>query len=178
MTENVVGIDPGVSGRGHSSLMGALDVQIGVNRDAAENIIADLQLSKDGEVGLQFVSRLSPRDIGLDPDGDAVTSCVIEAVESTPRSRKTRPPPKSAQTALRALRKAIDETGEDAPTSNTIPASVRVVKVETWRTYAYQSGISDSDDPDARRVAFSRAHKALVDSGHVQAHNEYRWLSE
>jgi RecA-family ATPase len=40
--------------RGHSSLMGALDAQIGVRRDAADNIVAELELSKDGEVGLRF----------------------------------------------------------------------------------------------------------------------------
>ena len=44
--------------RGHSSLMGALDVQISVKRDAAENVVAELELAKDGEVGLKFDSRL------------------------------------------------------------------------------------------------------------------------
>ena len=54
----------------------------------------------------------------------------------------------------------------------------RVVTVDTWRRYCYQSGISDSDAPEARKKAFSRAHKVLVDGNHVQAHNEYRWISE
>jgi hypothetical protein len=161
--------------RGHSSLIGALDVQIAVRRDAANNIIAELELSKDSEVGLQLVSSLRVVEIGVDQDRDAITSCVIEEVESPPVTVKTRPPPKSAQTALRALRKAIEEVGESAPASNTIPASVKVVTVETWRTYAYQSGISDTDDPDARRMAFKRAHKALVDGGHVGAWGDYRW---
>src|SRR5262249_35997842 len=67
--------------RGHSSLIGALDVQIAVSRHASGNIIAELELSKDGEVGLQFVSRLVQRDIAIDEDGDAITSCVVEAVE-------------------------------------------------------------------------------------------------
>jgi hypothetical protein len=168
--------------RGHSSLIGALDVQTAVNCDAAENIIAELELSKDGPIGLQFVSRLVPVQIGVDQDGDTVTSCVVEkikgAVVSARKSRKTRAPPKFAQTALRALRKAIEELGEQATPSNTIPASARVVSVDTWRTYAYRAGISDTDNDDARRVAFSRAHKALVDGNHVQAWGEYRWLAE
>ena len=164
--------------RGHSSLMGALDVQIAVSRDATGNIVAELELSKDGEVGLQFVSRLVQRDIGVDQDGDAIMSCVVEAVEGVCRARKGRPPPRSAQAALRSLRKAIEELGERAPVSNTIPSSARVVTVDTWRRYCYQSGISDSDEPEARKKAFSRAHKLLVDGNHVQAHNEYRWISE
>ena len=121
--------------RGHSSLMGALDVQIAVNRDATGNIIAELELSKDGEVGLQFVSRLVQREISVDQDGDEIISCVVEAVEGACRARKSRPPPKSAQAALRALRKAIEEVGKGAQVSNTIPSSARVVTVDTWRHY-------------------------------------------
>ena len=41
----------GARPRGHSSLMGALDVQIAVRRDPADNIVAELELAKDGEVG-------------------------------------------------------------------------------------------------------------------------------
>ena len=165
--------------RGHSSLMGALDVQIGVKRDAADNIVSELELAKDGEVGLQFVSRLRVVEIGLDKDGDVITSCVVEEVEGATKASnpaKARPLPKGAQTALRALRKAIDEIGEPAPASNTIPHSVRVIKVEAWRTYAYQSGISDSGEQDARRKAFQRAHETLVGGDHVKAWDEYRWL--
>jgi AAA domain len=164
--------------RGHSSLMGALDVQIAVSRNATGNIVAELELTKDGEVGLQFVSRLVQRDIAFDQDGDAITSCVVDAVEGACPARKGRSPPRSAQAALRALQTAIDEVGERAPVSNTIPSSVRVVPNDTWRRYCYQSGISDSDEPEARKKAFSRAHKLLVDGNHVQAHNEYRWISE
>ena len=63
--------------RGHSSLMGALDVQIAVRRDVTDNIVAELELSKDGETGLQFVFRLKAVAIGADQDGDPITSCVV-----------------------------------------------------------------------------------------------------
>jgi hypothetical protein len=142
--------------RGHSSLMGALDVQIAVRRDAASNVVAELELSKDGDVGLQLVSRLRVVEIGVDQDGDAITSCVVETVDrSGALAKTTKPPPKSCQTALRALQRALDEAGEDAPVSSTIPSSARVVSVETWRRYAYASGISDTDSPEARK-RFSR----------------------
>jgi hypothetical protein len=78
--------------RGHSSLMGALDVQIGVKRDAADNIVAELELAKDGEVGLQFVSRLRVVEIGVDKDRDVITSCVVEEVDGVTAAAKTRPP--------------------------------------------------------------------------------------
>jgi hypothetical protein len=165
--------------RGHSSLMGALDVQIAVRRDGSSDIVAELELSKDGDVGQQFVSRLKVVDIGVDQDGDPITSCVIEAVDAVaPQDRVAKPPPKSCQTALRALHKALDEAGEAAPASSTIPASARVVSVETWRRYAYASGISDTDTPDSRQKAFARAHKTLLDGNYVRAWNEHRWVAQ
>jgi hypothetical protein len=54
--------------RGHSSLIGALDAQIGIKRDSSENIVATLELSKDGEAGAETVSRLVPIEVGADED--------------------------------------------------------------------------------------------------------------
>jgi len=41
----------GTRPRGHSSLMGALDVQVAVKRDAEDNIVATVELMKDGPQG-------------------------------------------------------------------------------------------------------------------------------
>jgi hypothetical protein len=77
----------GTRPRGHSSLMGALDVQVAVKRDAADNIIATIELMKDGTQGDEFASRLEVIELGLDDDGDKITSCVIEPVERLQSSR-------------------------------------------------------------------------------------------
>jgi hypothetical protein len=50
--------------RGHSSLLGAADVQISVKRDAAGNVAATVELAKDGPIGLEFISRLVVVDLG------------------------------------------------------------------------------------------------------------------
>lgn len=158
--------------------MGALDIQIAVKRDAAENIVATLELSKDGEAGAEIVSRLAPVLVGVDEDQEPVTSCVIVAADTAPASAKSAKGikiPKTAQAAFRALEKAIAEVGEVAPASNHIPPAARVVTVDQWRTYAYQSGISDTDNDDARRMAFKRAHATLIGGKHVVAWDNYRW---
>jgi hypothetical protein len=71
----------GTRPRGHSSLMGAIDAQIAVKRDAADNIIATVEFMKDGPQGDEFASRLEVAEIGIDDDGDKITSCVIVPVE-------------------------------------------------------------------------------------------------
>jgi hypothetical protein len=75
----------GTRPRGHSSLMGACDAQIAVKRDAADNIIATVELMKDGPQGGEFASRLEVVELGLDDDGDKITSCVIAPVEGLPQ---------------------------------------------------------------------------------------------
>ncbi len=82
--------------------------------------------------------------------------------ESWYKANDARRLPKAAKTALRALSTAIDKLGEAPPASNYIPPAVRVVTVNQWRTYAYQSGISPAGTPDANRMAFDRAHDTLV----------------
>jgi hypothetical protein len=175
--------------RGHSSLGGALEVQIAVKRDAAENIVATLELAKDAEPGLTFVSRLVVVDLGNDEDGDPITSCVVEPADETckPTEKKAaakpkRHLPKSAGNALRALDKAIAEVGEAAPTSNHIPASARVVTVDQWQAYAFQMGISNSrpgtseaDQDRARRKAFKSAVETLSTEDEIVIWGMHVW---
>ena len=85
-------------------------MQIAVRRDPADNIVAQLELAKDGEVGLQFLSRLKVVEIGRDQDSDPITSCVIEPIDARASANKPSKPtrlPKSAKNALRALEKAL-----------------------------------------------------------------------
>jgi hypothetical protein len=165
--------------RGHSSLVGALDVQISIKRDAAGNVVAELELAKDGATGLQLVSRLNVVEIGRDDDGDPITSCVVEAADSPSPDGQARPSArlsKGAQIALRALRDAIDECGLEPPASNHIPTGVKAVTVEQWRTYAYRLGVSGSSEARARQLAFQRAHEALIAADQVAVWEPMAWI--
>lgn len=79
--------------------------------------------------------------------------------------------------ALQALRKAVGEAGETSP-GGPIPTSVRCVKVETWRQYAYSAGISDADTSEARKKAFQTARTSLQAKGLVGMNEPYAWISE
>jgi hypothetical protein len=163
--------------RGHSSLMGALDVQIAVRRDAADNIVAKLELAKDGPIGLTTVSRLKVVELGLDQDGDPIMSCVIEAVDApdvtVPKGRRL---PKAAASALRALEAAIADAGEIPPASNHVPPDVRTVSPSLWRDYSYRMGVSTSDEPRAKRQAFKRACDELLDARMIAVWEPHVWI--
>jgi len=163
--------------RGHSSLMGALDIQIAVKRDAAENIVATLELSKDGEAGAEIISRLVPVEIGRDEDGEPIRSCVIVAVDA-PVSRKAAKSAnlsKAAQIALRALNKGIGECGASPPASNHIPNGIKAITMEQWRDYSFRMGISASEEVHAKRTALNRASEALLTAQKISIWEPYVW---
>jgi hypothetical protein len=167
--------------RGHSLLMGALDIQIAVKRDqATKNITATLELAKDVDVGAEIVSRLAPVIIGYDDDNDPITSCIVLPVEGLAEgdcrsAANIAKPTKSAKAALRALKMAIDECGAVPPASNHVPAGVKTVTIDQWRDYAYRTGISTSDKPHAKGVAFNRASVDLVDAGKIGIWKPHVW---
>lgn len=76
-----VGKDASKGLRGHSSLFASLDCAIEINREG------DLRSwrvakSKDGEDGIGGQFRLEIVEVGVDEDGDPITSCVVRHIES------------------------------------------------------------------------------------------------
>jgi hypothetical protein len=165
--------------RGHTSLTGAADAQISVARDAAGNIIATLEWLKDGAEGAIVVSRLEPVELGTDTDGDPISSCVVVpaegvTIETTARPRLT----KGAQIALKGLHQALHSCGEPAPSSNHIPSNVTVTTIDQWRNYTYRLGLTNSDKPRARQMAFQRASEALIAAGVIGVWEPHVWSAE
>lgn len=105
--------------RGHSSLHAALDCAIEVKRtgDHREWFVAK---SKDGEDGASHSFTLDVVSLGVDSDGDEITSCVIVAGQSTQAIQNKKPTLGSNQTiAMKALEeslcKSVDIDKDGAP---------------------------------------------------------------
>jgi hypothetical protein len=167
----------GTRPRGHSLLLGAVEAQIAVSRNAISDIVSELEFAKDGPSGVPIVSHLEQMEIGTDDDGDPLTSCIVIPVEGAV-IEKAAPPkrtPNGARIALRALQDALADGGEPAPTSNHIPSNARVVSLKLWREYAYKRGISDGEDR-AKQIAFKRASEYLISKSHVAKWDDHVWL--
>jgi AAA domain len=166
----------GTRPRGHSSLMGATDAQIAVKRDAADNIIATVELMKDGPQGDEFASRLEVAEIGKDIDGDNITSCVIVPVEGlAPQKEKPKKLPAAAAKALKALHEIIDDAGIIPPHDSYIPLETRAVTVEQWRDHAFRRGISGSGEMKSKQQAFRRAFDQLSEHHRIAVSEPYVW---
>ena len=145
--------------RGHSSLLGALDAAICVDRSGASSVRRwTLAKSKDSEDGIGAAFSLHRVDLGTDADGDTVSSCVVRRVEG--EQRETARLSRSLQHGLDSLKEAL--AGEESGR----------VHVDAWRTIFYRGHWADSQS--AKRSAFHRARTDLVASGLIGvADDEY-----
>ena len=184
------GKDSGRGARGHSSLRGAVDVELEVTRDPGG--VRTLKVSKlrDGEDGVEFRFRLQVVDLGPHPDpaaeeGERWDSCVVvpsdEPAAVRPSSTRL---PASARVALEALRTALSLHGESLPRTSTSPGATRAVRLEQWQS-AYEAirpienGLPAADARrarQARRMAFQRAQDQLQASKIAGTVSGYWWL--
>jgi hypothetical protein len=114
--------------RGWSGLKAAADVQIEVLRhdDGRREIV--IEKMKDGEDGLRWPFKLEVVDLGIDEDGDPITSCV--AVEADPAP----PPVLEAKGAKKrgVIERHVLEVIELFPKQDVIPLAALVERaVET-----------------------------------------------
>ena len=92
--------------RGHTSLTGAADARLAVTRDAAKNILVDVEFMKDGEAGQTIFSTLESIEVGVDQDGDVITSCVVVPSEAVPTEHRGTKLTANQQTMFDVLVKA------------------------------------------------------------------------
>ena len=166
--------------RGHSSLTAAADTQIAIRRDG-DFVTATVEWNKDGPEGYVNVSRLDVVEVGIDGDGDAVTTRLVVPCEvaeaGVGESARLRLSPNLAN-ALQALKMAIGEHGESTVSTH-VPAGALTVATELWRGYFYKRAIDD--DPAAkqetRRQAFKRSARDLQARGLIGCWNDLVWLA-
>lgn len=146
--------------RGHSSLLGALDAAICVDRSGASSVRRwTLAKSKDSEDGIGAAFSLQRVELGTDADGDVVSSCIVRRVEGEQReiSRLS----SSMRYALDSLKKAL--AGEES------------VHVEKWREGFYSG--HTADNIRSKKTAFKRARANLKDAGLADVTNDEYYLT-
>ena len=164
--------------RGHSALIGALDVQISVKRSPNKDIVAELELTKDDEAGFTFVSRLQSVDLGTDQDGDSITSCVIVAIEgdeakAAEAAAKSGKNQNDTATMMKAVAKAYDLLADSVEaTPGYAGEPVKKVAVGALREKLLSMGVLETNDEGAMtnsaRKSLSRAENRPRDEQHFR----------
>jgi len=131
--------------RGHSLLNGALDMSLYLSRDQNGNVIGKPSKNRNGSCDTQMAFRIGVRTLGVDEDGDDITTAIAEDLASDYEPPKTDRLSGSEKGAEEIL-KQLGETDGD-----------------TWRDAAMAGRIvSAADEPNNRRRAFNRAKEALI----------------
>src|SRR6516165_10018611 len=120
--------------RGHTSLSGAVESQLKVERGSTGDVIVTVELAKDFAEGTEIVSRLQRVELGMDADGDPITSLVVLPADYLPNERAiTRKLSDRQRLALAALDECAATSGTRAPANLELPGLTIVVQVSAWR---------------------------------------------
>ena len=161
--------------RGHTSLSGAVESQLKVERVNTGEVIVTVELAKDFAEGTEIVSRLERVELGTDADGDPITSLVVLPVEGPIQGRTaTRKLSPRQRLALAALDECAASSGAPVPSSLELPARTVVVQLNAWREELYRKGVLD---PDAKspREEFKRVRNSLHARGLIGVSGELVW---
>jgi hypothetical protein len=161
--------------RGHTSLSGAVESQLKVERIGTGEVVVTVELAKDFPEGTEIVSRLDRVDLGTDADGDPITSLVVLPVEG-PIQRRTVPRKLSSRQklALAALDDCAASSGTPAPAGLQLPARTIVVQLSAWREELYARGVLDRDAKNPREE-FKRIRTQLQAHGLIGVNGELVW---
>lgn len=166
--------------RGSSSFFAGLDTVIRIDRekDQAERSVF-LEKSKDGVDGPLQTFTLKTVPLGVDDEGDEITSCIIDSGDGAAvRSKRIRPA--SASQAGKALSELehliIAGRYETIAVHDRIPYGAKVVSKDEWRQACLAKRLSDTGSASAEEKAFNRAVRALETASWISSRADNVWI--
>jgi AAA domain len=157
------GKDPEKGMRGHSSLFAALDGAIGVTK-SVNGPVWTVTKSKDDATGAIYSFNLEIVVVGVDEDGEDITSCVAVPVAAPFALRSTRKLAPNQQIALDALHELFNGKGE---------VDARLEFEEAVQAVAAK--LQNADQKHKRERA-KEAIEGLIKKSLICSDDQYLWL--
>lgn len=169
--------------RGWSGQFAGADCVIMLTREEGDpRAFGRVAKLKDGEDGQRFALRLERVVLGLDDDGDEVSSAVVayeDAPETPARGRKQRPMNAGEKLVFDAVGFVTDH-GQTCAIPSSVPGVKPWMKAVTRaavRVRAMASGFAfEEEKAPSIRQRFGRALQGLAASGKVRVEGELIWL--
>lgn len=165
------GKDTSKGARGSGALRAASDTEIELTTDG-KVIIAETRKQRDMEGGAVFAYSLRGVFLGMDEDGDKVTSAVIEPTEA-PAKRAPRLKGQ-ALIAMQAFADALKDHGV-AKTGEDFPHNRKCVSLEHWREACDRHSLSAGEGESSKRTAFHKQKTALHERGLIRIFDGFAW---
>jgi hypothetical protein len=160
--------------RGSSALLGAADTYVRVEAGALGEHLAEIEWSRNGVPGQRLGFKLPVVELGIDPDGEPVTTCIVKPTTAPVVPTDKRP---RRDVALDALRETISEHGQTLSSgSSTIPPGSKFVTIDQWlKRWLLRTGY-DASKTESVRVNFDKDRRALLAAGKIGISSPYVWL--
>jgi hypothetical protein len=168
MVVHHTGKDEDRGARGSSALRAAVDNELHVTSEW--EIISKKQRDQAPPEPLHF--KLRSVVLGMDEDGEPVTSAVVDATEAPAPKRK--PLSGKNEVAIQALTDALRDHGTTR-SGNCYPNDRKVVEVDKWRDACGVHGLTSGATDAAARMAFKRAKDKLMDMNEVREFGGHVW---
>jgi hypothetical protein len=181
------GKDDGRGPRGHSSLRGAVDTAISVEKTGGKDYRFFLTKQKDGDGDRTSRYQLEQIEIGRDDDGEPETSCVLnplDHIEAVPPAQTLRLSER-ARHAARILKTCLAQRGTVINPENYNTQGVRAVHWRDWESSCYATNIyvaSGEVEEETLKTERSKAFQAalieLRKNELVQSEKAYVWMTK
>lgn len=158
--------------RGSSALNAACDTVICVQEN-----IASITKSRDGATGAEYGFDLKVIDLGVDADGDAITTCLITDSAGIKKSfvkKLGRPRTANAINVFEALKTTVTAFGEILPGTSSIPPGTRATTMDRVLTFA-SVGIPGLNN-NRKNEKIIRALDQLKADGIIGLSGNYLWI--
>jgi Bifunctional DNA primase/polymerase, N-terminal/AAA domain len=163
--------------RGSNSQDGDVDVVIQIGGDGPIKV-ATVTKANDQAEGMLTKFKGEIAILGVDEDGDEITTMIISADDcgsADGKSKEKAPLTSKQRRAMDLLIMAINDDGRTPPVSLP-PGVVKVVTLDAWRKSCKDGALADGGD-DANRVAFNRAKTELANKGRIGIKGDWVWVA-
>ena len=168
------GKDKSKGARGHSSLRAALDTEIAIKVDGSIRT-AKVTKQRDMDSGKKVAFTLDIVGLGLDSEGEVITSCIVKQTDVPESVTKKKRLSGYDEVALQALHEAITKYGRNIKNSKHFPSSRKIVDDNHWLDEFKLRRSDDNAKPDAIRKSFNRARGKLQEYDYIREYENKIW---
>jgi hypothetical protein len=170
------GKDATKGARGHNSLHCAIDTEMQVANDKNSGRISiEVKKQRDGRTGDKFYLALEAVEIGVDDDGEKISSCVAISA-NVPAHEKTKLTG-AKNRAVDILNKCLIESGKKRRVGEGSSEVICVTSGE-YRQALRQGNISKADKPDDINRTVRRTIDELNKAKITVCYDDYIWLPD
>jgi RecA-family ATPase len=170
------GKDASRGARGSSSLRAAIETEIEI---AAENSsgtrTAVITKQREGATGLKVTFGFEQIEIGLDDDGEKITSCVVRQTSSDSSTRR-RLLKGINQVCLQALQEAASKHGNQLTHTAELPSARQMATIEEWWAAFLEKRVDKTAKAESKRKAFNRAVEFLSNEDYIRVQEDNAWV--